>query len=301
MKAHVVAFLFVALAASAVAANAQKALPEAGPAVALQERYAALREQLRNSPLQEGLYLESTESPGTLRGDVYAVVDHPFATISNTFTRPDNWCEALILHLNVKLCRAGVRSEVSVLSIVIGRKVDEPLNDAYRVEFVYRVTASVPGYTEIALDARNGPLDTQNYHISLELTGLDDERSFLHLRYSYDYGLKARLAMGAYLGTIGSGKSGFTTAVGEKGGPPRLVGGIRGALERNTMRYYLALDAYLGALATPADRRFEESIERWFAATERYALQLHEVEHDDYIAMKRSEYLRQRTTVGKLQ
>ena len=101
--------------------------------------------------------------------------------------------------------------------------------------------------------------------------------------------------MGAYLGTIGSGKSGFTKAVSEQGGPPRLVGGIRGALERNTMRYYLALDAYLGALATPADRDFEESIERWFAATERYALQLHEVEHDDYIAMKRSEYLRQQT------
>ena len=59
------------------------------------------------------------------------------------------------------------------------------------------------------------------------------------------------------------------------------------------MRYFLAIDAYLGALANPGPDRFEESLERWFAATERYALQLHEVEHDDYVAMKRREYLRQ--------
>ena len=59
------------------------------------------------------------------------------------------------------------------------------------------------------------------------------------------------------------------------------------------MRYYLAFDAHLGALATPVPQRFETSLERWFAATERYSLQLHEVEHDDYVKMKRSEYLRQ--------
>ncbi len=70
---------------------------------------------------------------------------------------------------------------------------------------------------------------------------------------------------------------------------------MRGALERNTMRYYLAIDAYLGALAVPPPERFEQSLERWFAATERYALQLHEVDHDAYVAMERSEYLRQQT------
>lgn len=59
------------------------------------------------------------------------------------------------------------------------------------------------------------------------------------------------------------------------------------------MRYYLAIDAHLGALATPAPERFEESLERWFTATERYALQLHEVDHDAYLTMKRREHLRQ--------
>ena len=79
--------------------------------------------------------------------------------------------------------------------------------------------------------------------------------------------------------------------------PPRLVRGIRGALERNTMRYYLAFDAYLHALDSPAPQRFEQSIERWFADTERFARQLREVKHDDYISMKRGQYLRQQVVL----
>src|SRR6186997_1236898 len=67
---------------------------------------------------------------------------------------------------------------------------------------------------------------------------------------------------------------------------PQLVRGIRGALERNTMRYYLAIDAYLHALGSPAPVRFEQSLERWFADTERFARQLREESHDDYITMK---------------
>ena len=79
--------------------------------------------------------------------------------------------------------------------------------------------------------------------------------------------------------------------------PPRLVRGIRGALERNTMRYYLAVDSYLHALGSPAPQRFEQSIERWFAGTEHFARQLREVSHDDYITMKRGQYLRQQAVL----
>jgi len=79
----------------------------------------------------------------------------------------------------------------------------------------------------------------------------------------------------------------------EEDDPPRLVRGIRGALERNTMRYYLAFNAYLHTLGSPAPQRFEQSLERWFADTERFAHQLREVKHDDYMSMKRVQYLRQ--------
>ena len=41
--------------------------------------------------------------------------------------------------------------------------------------------------------------------------------------------------------------------------------------------------------------RFEQSLERWFADTERFARQLREVGHDDYMTMKHGQYLRQQT------
>jgi hypothetical protein len=61
------------------------------------------------------------------------------------------------------------------------------------------------------------------------------------------------------------------------------------------MRYYLAYDAYLHTLENPAPQRFEDSVERWFDQTERFSRQLREVKRDDYILMKRGQYLRQQT------
>jgi hypothetical protein len=147
----------------------------------------------------------------------------------------------------------------------------------------------------VTLDAKKGPLGTRNYHVALELIPLEGERSLLHIEYSYSEGVIARLAMRLYFATSGSAKVGFTKVGGEHGELPYLVGGVRGAVERNTMRYYLALEAFLSTVATPVPQRFEASLERWYAATERYALQLHEMDHDDYITMKRNEYLRQQT------
>jgi hypothetical protein len=276
-----------------MAALAQVAMPDPDAAAPLRDRYAALREQLEESSLQPGLYLESVEKSRSVRGDVYAIVNYPFTALSDAFTNPKTWCEVLILHLNVKYCRADIRDEGTVLSVAIGKKIDQPLGESYRLKFAYKVAASGPDYMEIDLDAKKGPLGTRKYHIALESIGIEGDRAFLHLRFSYSSGLLARLAMRAYLATTGHGKVGFTMIGSKDDRPPHFVDGVRGALERNTMRYYLAIDAYLSALAAPADQRFEESLEQWFAATERYTLQLHEVEHDAYLTMKRREHQRQ--------
>ena len=58
-------------------------------------------------------------------------------------------------------------------------------------------------------------------------------------------------------------------------------------------RYFLAIEAYLATLAAPPQQRFEQSLERWYAATERYPRQLHEVDRATYVAMKHREYERQ--------
>jgi hypothetical protein len=62
---------------------------------------------------------------------------------------------------------------------------------------------------------------------------------------------------------------------------------VRGVVERNTMRYYLAMEAYLAALPTPPQERREKRLQSWFTSTEQYARQLHDVDRTTYLEMKR--------------
>ena len=59
-------------------------------------------------------------------------------------------------------------------------------------------------------------------------------------------------------------------------------------LERNTMRYYLAIDTYLGAMNEPASKRLNQ----WFSATEQYPQQLQELTRNAYLNMKQAELRR---------
>jgi hypothetical protein len=263
--------------------------PAHADAQALKARHAALTGQLAHSPFQRPLVLESTESSGDLKGEVYAVMDHPFATIGGALKQPDNWCDVLILHLNVKQCRAAG----SALAVVIGRKYDQPVADAYKVDFAYKIAAQSADYLQVQLSADAGPLGTRNYRIAFEAVPLDAEHSFIRMSYSYGYGFAARMAMQGYLATIGSGKIGFSVVGRNADGTPVLIDNVRGVVERNTMRYYLAIDAYLNSLATPAGEQVEKRLRDWYAATERYPKQLHEMERDEYMAMKRKEVKRQ--------
>jgi hypothetical protein len=264
------------------------------PGAALRARYVALSQQLEESPIQRGLFVESADNPRAPRGDAYAVIDYPFATVAAAFAQPANWCESLILHLNVQYCRASLDDGRPQLAAALGKKTNQPLDDTHRINLIHKIAMSSEDYTRVELSSRKGPLGTGNYLIALELTALDEEHTFMHIQYSYTQGFLARWAASVYFSTSGRDKVGFTL-IQDEDDPPRLVRGIRGALERNTMRYYLALDAYLQALESPVPQRFEQSLERWFADTERFARQLREVTHDDYMTMKRGQYLRQQS------
>lgn len=268
----------------------------------LRARHSALKDQLDNNPFSLPLHLNSVEAPGGVQGDIHAQVNHPFATVRAALSSPEHWCDILILHLNTKYCRAAPLDAANpgagdVLNVSIGKKHDQSLDQAYRVVFDWRVTAQGADYLKITLTADKGPLSTSNYSIVLEAIPLEGNRTFIHLRYAYDYGLAGRLAMQAYLGTIGRDKVGFTIAGREPNGSPGHIGGLRGVVERNTMRYYLAIEAYLGALSAPPRARLEKSIQDWFAASERYPRQLHEIERNEYLEMKRREYRRQHSGV----
>ncbi len=267
-------------------------------AAALRARHGRLQEHLSHNQFNRPLYLESSETADSVSGNIHAVVDHPFATVSLALNGPGRWCDVLLLHLNTKYCRAATDAGGSALRVYIGKKHEQPLDDAYRVDFGYRLVAASPGYLKIMLSAADGPLSTHDYRIVLEAVPLDGDRTLLHMAYSYGYGFAGRVAMQAYLATIGSDKVGFTVTERKSGGAPVYIGGMRGLVERNTMRYYLAIESSLGALSAPPQARLEKGLRNWFAAIEGYPRQLHELEQEDYLAMKRNEYSRSRADAG---
>lgn len=263
-------------------------------AATLRARHDSLREKLADNPFQRPLVLESTQASGDLTGEVYAVVDQPFGVVGPALQGMDHWCDLLILHLNVKGCSFAGKPPAEVLSLVVGRKFDQPLDDGYKVDFAYGTPAASADYLRVQMSAETGPMGTRNYRLALEAVPLDDTHSFVHMSYAYAYGTAARLAMQAYLATAGRDKIGFSVTGKGEDGKPVYIKGVRGVVERNTMRYYLAIEAYLGSLAAPPAEQQERRLRDWFAATERHAAQLREMDRDEYLTMKRSEVQRQR-------
>jgi hypothetical protein len=259
----------------------------------LRARFGAIRETGSGSIVDRSIYLLSKEGSGRTSGDVYALVDHPYTDLRHALVQADHWCAILILHLNVKYCRALPAGSRYNLVTGVGRKFDQPLSDVYWAKFDFSVPTASDGYLLIVLQAPTGPLNTRDYRILLEAMPFSARQSLMHMTYSYSYGLAAHWAMQSYLATIGRDKRGFSVVGRHADGQPILVGGIRGVLERNTLRYYLAVESFLRAHALPPASQLPASLDAWFTGTERFAAQLHEIDHDAYVNMKLREVRRQ--------
>ena len=263
---------------------------------ALRSRFAMASQQALRIVDDQQVFLQSTEVSDRLQGEVYALLDHRFDDISQALGLAEHWCDILILHLNVKYCRASPDVSLQTLDAGIGRKFDQPLSDVYWLRFVYRATGGAgEGLLAVSLQSPVGPLGTRDYRIEVQATPSTAGQTILHLRYSYTYGMAAKLAMQAYLATMGSDKVGFSIIGQRNDGQPIRVRGVRGMLERNTLRYYLAIQAFLGAQQLPETKQLQARLQDWFTATERYAQQLHEIDREPYVEMKLREAQRQRT------
>ena len=262
-------------------------LAQAQDAATLTARHGALREALASNAFGRPLVLESRENAGNLKGDIYARIDQPFSVAGPALQGIEHWCDILILHLNVKRCLVTKAKAGESLGLLIGRKFDQPLADAYAFEFAYSVVTAQPNYLQVLLHSDEGPFGTSGYRIVLEVVALDTGRSFLHMSYAYTYGVAARMAMQGYLATVGRDKVGFSVVGTHANGQPIYIGSTRGVIERNTMRYYLAVEAYLGSLATPSPQQLAKRLNDWHRGVERYPVQLHELDLADYLALKR--------------
>jgi hypothetical protein len=267
----------VLCAALALASSAH-----AQDATALHAKFESLQDKLDHNAYGRPLVLQSTQASDRLEGEVYARVDQPYPAVQKALQGTANWCSILILHLNVKMCHALPNG----LDMALGRKYDQPVDDAYKLHFDYKLASASADYLKAELTSGDGPLGTKDYRIAVEAAPLDATHTMLHMSYAYGFGFTARVAMNAYLATAGSDKVGFSVADKDSDGKPTYVGGVRGLIERNTMRYYLAIDDYVAA---PAPTQLEQRLNTWFDATERYPRQLHEMDKSEYLAMKREE------------
>ncbi|MEJ8823777.1 hypothetical protein WKW80_17325 [Variovorax humicola] len=280
---NLVRSLAAALAATCIAWSPASAATPAAPA--LRATYEKLAPDLANSPLGRPMVLKSAETGAGLKGEVYGVLDHPLSEFRANLVKPTRWCEMLMLHVNNRACRVDEARKTLTLSVV--RRYDIPVEEAFELTFQVRVNAT-PDHFDAKLSSGKGPFGTRNYLISVEGIPLDGGKSFVHFSYTYEQGSATRVATKTYLSTLGRDKVGFTVVGKEPNGDPKLIGDMLGLVERNAMRYFLALDAYLGA-----PNNFEKRLTLWYAATQKYPRQLSDLSEADYLKFKRMDRARQ--------
>ena len=63
------------------------------------------------------------------------MIDHPFTAVSAALREPGGWCDIMMLPFNTKYCRASGTREGATLDVRIGRKPEQPVEQAYRIAF----------------------------------------------------------------------------------------------------------------------------------------------------------------------
>lgn len=255
---------------------------------ALIGKYPTVKAKLEKNQFGAPIYLESAEVEDSLRVEMYGVFNHPFPAVSDALQSAAGWCEITPLHLNIKACTSRQAADQSLLTLYSGHKYYQPPADAYPLAFTFRVVSHQPSYLAVTLSADEGPLSTKDHRIRLEAVPLGPDKTFVHFSYAYRTGKIARMAIKSYFATLARDKVGFSVVAG-KDGTPVYIAGVRGAIERNAVRYYLAVETYMDTLKYPEARRFEQRINRWYDLTAMYPRQLRETDKNEYLSAKRRE------------
>jgi hypothetical protein len=280
------------LAGVALLAFAGSARALSTQAATLLAEYQVIHPELLHNPYGVPIYVRSRDQGDLLTAEVYGRLDYPLERLKAALAEPAGWCELLALSLNVKACVHDVQTESRWLTLYMGRKFYQAPDKAYQIRYRFQATASTPDYFEVSLSAADGPLGTRDYRTSLQAISVPGG-TLVHIRSSYRSSIASRWATSVYLATLGKGKIGFSSVAVDGDGRPKYVEGVRGTIERNTMRYYLALQAALETRDLPVNDRFEARLRRWFTLTERYRTQLYEMDRAEYLQAKRREHINQ--------
>jgi len=252
-------------------------------------RYQELQEDARRGPFGFPLHLHAEERQDLVRAEVHGILDHPFRTFGATLTEPASWCEFAPLNLNIKACIFQSQTPEVILTLFIGGKGYQLPGAASLQPYRFQVHGRQRGYVAISLDALEGLLGTKGHHLEIEAAGVAGH-TVVEFRSSYQPSAASKLLTAIYLATLGHDKIGFSREPGDAAGSPGYVKGEQGLIERNTMRYYLLLKAFLDTQGLPASGRFEARLNVAYDLMERYPAQLHEMEKAEYLDTKRREH-----------
>jgi hypothetical protein len=248
-------------------------------------KFHELKDQLAQSLFGSPILLNSETDKAHAQGEVYALLDAPFAAIEETLSQPAQWCELAILHVNIKTCTY----HKDQLNFFVGRKYYQTPSQAYVLQYHFKKRATDDHQLNITLTAPDGPFGTSHYLIQLEAIPADAQHSFIHFQYRYQFGFAARIAMQTYLATFGRDKVGFTQTGTNDNGEPTYIQGLQGVIERNVMRYIFAIESVLEARKFPAEYRHTEQLVRWYTHIQKYPQQLVELTREEYMDNKQRE------------
>jgi hypothetical protein len=197
--------------------------------------HTEILEAIAESPFEEPVHLVSLEGEDGVRGNIHALVDIPFAEMSETLIRIEAWCEILFLHINVKACVH--QADENRLTLFLGRKRYQDPAVAEQIRFRFHVDRHEGERLMIRLQADRGPYGLRQVHMILEVLPLDGDSSLLHLEYALRYGRLGRMALAWYFAFAGRERIGFTVQGLDEEGKPVHVDGLQGMIERNTVRF----------------------------------------------------------------
>jgi hypothetical protein len=287
-------FLFIVAAAILLSAGSASSVEKTRQSEdILLDTYHRNMAKLETNSFGLPLFLESFERDDRVHVDVYGIFDHPFSSIVNVLKVPANWCDIVSLHPNVKACTYRELSGAWLLTFYIGRKVYQPPEETRQVIYHYRKVDQQQRYLDIILNAGAGPFGTKDHWMRFEAMPLEGGRTFVHVSYSYSDSIALRLAEKLYFATLGRGKMGFTVIGTDRNSKPIYIGGPRGAIERNAVRYYFAIQSYMNALRYPEKSRFSMRVSEWYDLTSRYRQQLYDMDKKDYLTFKTKDHMNQ--------
>jgi hypothetical protein len=233
--------------------------------------------------------MQSEERNDQVIAEVQAIFEHPFDTVKAALSSPASWCEIVPLNVVMKACTYQVQAQETLLTFYIGRKFYQRPQEAAVQPYQFVALTEDPATLSIQMSALMGLYGTRAHRFQLQAASVEG-RTVIAMHTSYVQGAAARLATAIYLATLGRDKVGFSREETSAGGPPAYVKGFRGMIERNIMRYYLAIEAFLDTQAVPIAHRFEARINMAYELMERYPLQLHDLAKSEYLDAKHREH-----------